>query len=416
MTRRVLFIGESVTLSHVARPVALAGSLDPDLYEVVLACDLRYGFLLRELPFPLIELKSAIPQDRLLEVLTGRQPLFDFDTLDSYVQEDLQLISNYQPDVIVGDMRQSLAVSARLAKVTYVTVVNAQWSSYSDLEFEIPDNPLEDLLGPELSQIAQRIAAPLAFAPHTMPLSMVSMKYGLSSTGWDIKSTYSLGDYVAYPDIPEILPTHDLPPTHSYIGPVHWSPAVQTPPWWDSMPSDRPIVYVNLGSSGQHGLLELVLDALANVPVTVIAATAGKASISDVPANAYLSDYLPGDLAAARARMVVCNGGNMSGQQALAAGAPILGIASNVDQLVFARAVAATGAGEVLRERDVDAASVRRLVWRMTAEQRYRHAASRIAAAYSSANALLKFPELMDRIFLEKKSDPLQTVAATGEA
>src|SRR6185436_8796868 len=108
--RRVLFIGEAVTLSHVARPVALAGSLDPSRYEVTLACDPRYGFLLRELAFPLIELKSSIPQERLLEVLEGRHPLFDVATLEAYVQEDLKLIEEHKPDLIVGDMRQSLSV------------------------------------------------------------------------------------------------------------------------------------------------------------------------------------------------------------------------------------------------------------------------------------------------------------------
>ncbi|MEP7272249.1 MAG: nucleotide disphospho-sugar-binding domain-containing protein [Acidobacteriota bacterium] len=397
--RRVLFVGEAVTLSHVARPVVLARALDRERYDVTLACDPRYGSLLQDLPFPLIPLKSAVPQDRLLEALNGRQPLFDVGTLDAYVQEDLRLIKEHTPDIVVGDMRQSLAISGKLAGVTYLNIINAQWSPYSSAELELPDNPLAPFLGEALAQFAQRMAAPLGFAPHTIPLNVVSLKYGLPATGLDIKQAFSLGDYVAYPDIPEILPTSGLPATHSYLGPILWSPKVPLPGWWQSVPEDRSIVYVNLGSSGQHDLLSVVLEALAPLPISVMAATAGKTHVSTAPANCHLTDFLPGDEAGARAQLVICNGGNMSGQQALAAGAPILGVVSNVDQMAFARAVSRTGAGEVLREREVNAPVLRRVVWRMLAEQKYRDAARRLASRYAETNSASRFRDLIDRIF-----------------
>ncbi|RXL56259.1 hypothetical protein EO238_33760, partial [Citrobacter sp. AAK_AS5] len=40
--KRILFVGEAVTLAHVVRPAVLARALDPSRYEVVLACDERY--------------------------------------------------------------------------------------------------------------------------------------------------------------------------------------------------------------------------------------------------------------------------------------------------------------------------------------------------------------------------------------
>jgi UDP:flavonoid glycosyltransferase YjiC (YdhE family) len=124
----------------------------------------------------------------------------------------------------------------------------------------------------------------------------------------------------------------DLPTSHQYIGPVLWSPTVEPPAWWDSLPTDRPIVYVTLGSSGRSDLLEVVLQALAGLPVTVIAATAGRIDPKTVPPNAFVADYLPGEEAASRAAVVICNGGSPTTQQALAAGKPVIGIASNLDQ------------------------------------------------------------------------------------
>jgi UDP:flavonoid glycosyltransferase YjiC (YdhE family) len=85
------------------------------------------------------------------------------------------------------------------------------------------------------------------------------------------------------------------------------------------------------------------------------------------PSNAFFADYLPGSECAARSRVVICNGGGMPVQQALAAGVPVIGLVSNIDQLMFSRAVQRTGAGEVIRKRSVTAAEIRRLVWRLIA-------------------------------------------------
>ena len=47
--RRILFVGEAVTLAHVARPFALARSLDAARYDVQFACDPRFMSDVRDL-------------------------------------------------------------------------------------------------------------------------------------------------------------------------------------------------------------------------------------------------------------------------------------------------------------------------------------------------------------------------------
>jgi hypothetical protein len=68
-----------------------------------------------------------------------------------------------------------------------------------------------------------------------------------------------------------------LTKNHRFMAPVSWAPQIQLPSWWDTLPTDRPVVYANFGSSGRHGVLQRVLNALSTLPVTVISATAGKA-------------------------------------------------------------------------------------------------------------------------------------------
>ncbi|MGD2114933.1 MAG: glycosyltransferase [Acidobacteriota bacterium] len=400
---RVLFFGEGATLSHVVRPAVLAAGLDPDRYRTFLACDPRYRPVLGEGPWEPVAIRSLPSDEVLLRLYTG-QPLFDPGTLERYVREDLRVIGELRPDLVVGDLRQSLAVSAALAGVPYVNVINAHWSPFASTAFELAEHPMVDLVGEPLAQMLFQLGRPLGFAVHTLPLNLVRMAHGLGPLSLDVREVYCHGDYTVYPDLPHLVPTSPLPPNHLFVGPVLWSPPGPEPEWWSDLPEDRPTVYVSLGSSGQHDLLGVVLDALADLPVTVVASTAGRATPNRPPANARLAPYLPGDAAAARSRLVICNGGTTSVHQALAAGAPVLGLVSNMDQLAFARKVVEAGAGRVLREGRTDRSAVRSAVVALLDDPGYREAAGRIALAMERYRAPERFAALVDRI-LEPATD-----------
>ncbi|HUK90118.1 MAG TPA: nucleotide disphospho-sugar-binding domain-containing protein [Blastocatellia bacterium] len=408
---RILFIGEAITLSHAARPMALAGALDHAGYDVHVACDQRYSRLFDQPRFPVTPITCSIPADRMLDVLSGRSPLFDADTLDSYVREDLELFQKTNPDIVVGDMRQSLAVSSRVASIPYINIINAQWSPYSNVDFELPDNPLAHFIPEPLAQMMLSVAAPFATAYHTVPINVICLKYGVHPIHWEMKQVYSFGDYALYPDVPEIVPSRNLPSNHRYLGPIMWSPRVDLPEWWDQLPNDRPIVYVNLGSSGNPQLLDALLGALAEMPLHVIAAT-GQCSANATAGNAYMATYLPGAQAAARSSLVICNGGNLSTQQALAGGAPVLGLVSNLDQLLFMKALSRTGAGELLRDAQVNASSIKETVSRMLQQKQYKEAADRLAGILASTDACLTFREVVDSILARAANNKQQTVGS----
>ena len=66
--RRILFVAEAVSLAHVARAAALARTLDPERYDLHLACDRRYLHLFETLPVtvhPMQSIGSDEFQDRL---------------------------------------------------------------------------------------------------------------------------------------------------------------------------------------------------------------------------------------------------------------------------------------------------------------------------------------------------------------
>jgi UDP:flavonoid glycosyltransferase YjiC (YdhE family) len=184
--------------------------------------------------------------------------------IDRYVDEDLRLIEEHAPDLIVGDMRQSLAISSQVKRIPFLNIIGAQWSPYTSVEIEPLDPPLATVLSESIgNSIFKTFIATAGSVHHSIPVNVVRVKHGLPPLSWDARHIYSSGDYVAYPDIPEIIPTTNLPSHHSYLGPILWSPEIPLPEWWHELPEDRPVVYVNLGSSGRKDLLNEVLSGLS---------------------------------------------------------------------------------------------------------------------------------------------------------
>lgn len=392
MTTRptVLFVADAVTLAHVARPVALAKGLDSSQFNIVLACDPRYQALLEGLPFPILPIQS-LSSERFLSAAARGNPLYDTSTLRNYVHEDLALLESVRPNAVVGDHRLSLAISARVASVPYLGIINAYWSPYAEQALPLPDLPMNRWLGTRLAQSLFNLAWPVASAYHSLPLNRVRHEYGLPSLGWDWRHPYTDADWTLYPDASELVPTRGLPPNHSYLGPVQWSPPVGLPSWWHELPTDRPLIYATLGSSGHPGLLSSVLQALADLPLTVVATTAGRAAVATPPPNARLVDYAPGDQLAARADLMICNGGSLTVYQALAAGKPLIGIASHMDQHLSMRYVELAGVGVRLRSEELDGNRLRAAVQRILSDEPARQRAQDMAgaiAAYAPARRL----------------------------
>lgn len=384
--KKILFMAEAVTLAHLGRPLALAGLLDRTRYDVHLACATGFDRFLQGSEVRVHRLHS-ISSERFLAALASGKPVYDVATLQQYVEDDLRLLDAVKPDVVIGDFRLSLSVSARLAKVPYLSVINAYWSPYVRQRYRVPALPLSRVLPIALVDPLFRLVRPLAFALHSGPLNRVRRRHGLPSLAHDLRRVYTDADRVLYPDLPQMFSARALPATHAYAGAVIWSPPTPPPSWWDQLPAERPLVYVTLGSSGQGALLPKVLQAMASLPVTVIAASAGAAQPHAIPANARVAPYLPGADAARRAQLVICNGGSPTSQQALVAGVPVLGIAVNLDQYLNMSGISACGAGLLLRSDRLEERPLREAVQSLLTQPAPRAAAGRLARQFAQVRA-----------------------------
>ncbi len=373
--RTILWMAEAVTLAHVARPLAGIRHLAASNWSSVLACDERFAQYVQR-GASHVPLESIEPA-RFLDALQRGAPLYDAATLRRYVEADLRLFEKVRPDLVIGDFRLSLSVSARIAKLPYATLASAYWSPYyRPKPWPVPELPFTRFLPHLVSELMFRSARPLAFALHARPLNDVRRAFGLPSLGTDLRRTYTDADHVLYTDLPELFPIERLPSSHRFVGPALWEPSSRFPDDTE-LPTDRPLVYVTLGSSGAAALLPSIISALAALPVAAMVATAGRIQLDAVAGNIQLADMLPGIEAAARADLVICNGGSLTGYQALSAGTPVLGIASNLDQFLNMQAIENAGAGRTLRADRFSAASFATAVTQVLGDAGMRNGAAR---------------------------------------
>lgn len=404
--KRILFFAEAVTLAHVARPLVLAAAASNAGHEVTIACDSRYEKFVVDGAWAWEPLHS-ISIDRFLGALAKGKPFYDESTLRGYVNQDLALIERLKPDLVVGDFRLSLSVSARKLGVPYAAITNTYWSPWViDKKLPMPVLPFTKFLPLPAARMLFNIALPFVARQFCLPLNQVRRIHGLPGLEPELRVAYTDADYVLYADSASMFATALLPDNHRCIGPILWAPPVAAPAWWNTIDDSKPVVYVTLGSSGPPELLGLILQALAALPVTVIASTAGAGTVMPPTKDIHVASYVPGIDAAARSSLVICNGGSPTAQQALAAGVPVLGIASNMDQFLNMRAVVRTGAGLLLRADRSSRPALRTTIERMLADRSFSTAAATLARDFAKLDARTEFCR-----FIAEPTSALQTSA-----
>lgn len=390
----VLFMAESVTLAQVVRLSVLARSIPRSVARVVFATSHFDPLVFRELDAEQVVVKGPNPNVALDAVARGK-PYHDLSSLEASVAEDHRVFERVQPDLVVGDLRPSLAVSAREAQIPYANLINAYWSPRAVRDrVPMPDHPIVSLVGVERAARYFPKAMPHVFRHFARPYRELRRRHGIA----DIEDLFDLlldGDATLFPDIPSIAPLTEQRSSELFLGAIPWQPPVPLPAFWSELRRDVPLVYATLGSSGQASRLEWVLDALSELDVEVVAATAGRVTPRHVPRNAHVADYLPGEVLARAASIVISNGGSSTGYQALAAGKPVIGIASNLDQYLATDAIVRAGAGLGLRAGTLRRSEITVAVRAALADSSMQARARELALTFARHDPVARFGEFL---------------------
>ena len=402
--KRILFVSEAITLAQMVRLVTLTRALPRDRYEVHFASSQFPSFVFDGLDVRRWPLWGLSPDKAMARVASGRR-LYSRRVLRRYIEADRQVIDAIEPDLVVGDLRWSLAVSAPISGVPLASLINAYWSPFaSRTGFPMPEHPIVRFLGEKLAAKYFPRALPWVFAHFAAPLNAERRRAGLPEIG-SLLEVLTLGDHVLYADAPELVPTTGLPSHHHFLGPIVWSAPGNLPADWGTCAGRDP-VYVTLGSSGATRCLPVLLEALAPMSIDVLLATAGRELGQRLPKHVRAIPFVDGVAACARARLVIHNGGSSTGYQALAAGTPVLGIPSNLDQYLASERIDQKGAGLSLRAGTLKAKQVTAALQRLLDGPAFTDAAESLAGVFKKYDAASNF-----RFFVDSLLGPPSTLA-----
>lgn len=190
------------------------------------------------------------------------------------------------------------------------------------------------------------------------------------------------------------LGTLDGEPATDWPHVVHGAPVLTTErravpaelPWEASDPT--PIVLLSFSTVPEQrdpGALQRAIDALAELPVRVVATTGGIVDPAelDAPANAHLVPFADHDALMRRAALVVGHGGHGTTMRALRHGLPIVGMpARGADQAPITRLLEEWQVGRALPG-DADATQIRAAAEAVLANPAYREEARRHSLAFT---------------------------------
>jgi UDP:flavonoid glycosyltransferase YjiC (YdhE family) len=259
------------------------------------------------------------------------------------------------------------------------------------------------------------------FADIQVRLNAALRRVGAGATPMFLTDWPMLADRVLQLTVPATeYPRSDLSPSVVFTGPVIAGPTADVddlPTWWPEVQrTTRTVVHVTQGTwdNRDHGdLIRPTLEAFAHRDDLLVVATTGlpghPAFTDAVPANAYVTDYLPYASLLPVVDVMITNGGYGGVQHALMHGIPLIVAGRTADKPETAARVAFTGAGIDLKSGRPAAADIAGALSRILGDGSYFAAAQRISREMAAATPLDTIADVLAELQGSDREQPLAT-------
>lgn len=315
---------------------------------------------------------------------------------DDVAAAGLEHVPYRHPRPWVAQDRRS---SARAA-VDFVAMVGsrAYGRDLADAHAHRPaDVVLVDGMIPAATLRAVRLGVPNAVLMHTFARFFLSPALEAAGRvrGFSPRGAWSRADAVLVVSDRDLDPASTgAPAGFTWVG-VAEKPPVALPGAVPGAGSERPPrVLVSLSSvhiPGQLGMLQRILDGLADLPVEVVATTGPTIDPAELrhPANATVHRHLPHHDVLPTCDLVVGHGGHSTTMRTLMHGLPLLVLPADprIDQPMVARAVERAGAGLRL-DRAASPGEIRAVALTLLGDPSYRAAADAVGQRLRSQDGI----------------------------
>ena len=329
--KRFLMLPSAIGRSHLTRLVLIALELQRQGAEVAFAFK-ENSQILEHYQFHVFPISDAVVTDFSSNVFAAYTP----SLIEQCVKDELKVIEAFKPDAIIGDLRLTAAISSKVAKIPYISVVNGYMTDYFDpvdVMISKDTRPFDHKVASIASKAIQRTQK-RTLATH---FRAVAQKYGLKK----LVSLYDFltGDLTLIADLPEYCPL-EIPQNFRYIGPLIWSGLNDTvPDYLKNLGISKQLIYATTGNTGKEKFIQLVIDAFKNDTSYEVVLTTGAFIHPDaVPniSNIHVASFIPGSEILKQSQAVIHCGGNGTTYQAMSQGVPAVVIPFNNDQNINA--------------------------------------------------------------------------------
>ncbi len=216
----------------------------------------------------------------------------------------------------------------------------------------------------------------------------------------------------------------DLPPQVHYVGPTVWDRPVdwQAPDWLGQLPTNKPLVYVSLGTvfNTRLGVFQKIIRALGQLDVVGLVATGPGCPpglFSTVPPNVRVEAYIPQTVLQTepktRPALIISHGGVNTVMTALSRGIPLLCIPLGADQPDNAQRCVDAGAGLRLDRRLLTTARLTRAIRTLLSQdsftrqaQKMEHTLRRHNGPEEAAALIVRLAETRAPVYRTPPSQP----------
>lgn len=296
-------------LSHYLRCLVLADRYDKSQYQILFLHSPQYAGFVETHGYATFSCEQ-FQSGYVMECAKN----FDFSwlnegQLDKILLSQISAIKKYNAAIVIGDVAPTLNMAAEYTGVEYISLLNGYMTRYYALTRKVPHMHVSSgflsVLPEKISDLITDFAEKMTFRKIHAPFKNLRKKYGLQPKADYISEIE--GDSNLICDLPDLFPQKKLPANYAFTGPLIYQYSDQETDWLDQVPSEKPVIFVSMGSTGDWKKLVFLTDPYFSRYVIITAGDTQKA----VSAPHIISrDFVNLTQVLQKSDLMICHGGN----------------------------------------------------------------------------------------------------------
>ncbi|MFB2933827.1 glycosyltransferase [Aerosakkonemataceae cyanobacterium BLCC-F154] len=199
------------------------------------------------------------------------------------------------------------------------------------------------------------------------------------------------------------FPRQELPPWFHFTGPYHSSASRQPVPFPYEKLTGKPLIYASMGTL-QNRLIRVFQDiafACEGLDAQLVISLGGSAdpeSLPELPGNPLVVKYAPQLEILKQAKFMITHAGMNTTMECLMNGVPMVAIPVTNDQPGVAARIAWTGAGEMVKLKNLSVPKLRNAIEKVLTEDSYKKNALRLQSAIRQSGGVSRAADIIEQV------------------